>query len=108
MQPNLKPGGGNRSQIMLANGLVAKGHHVSIIVPKGLVSKFPSQINAEILEVGLPLSNRYLGALVNYPLIGLSLGSYDAVIVTFSIVVWFTFFFCLVIWRQIPLFRPLL
>lgn len=91
--PNLKTGGGNRAQIMLANGLLAKGHEVSIIVPKGLVSKVPSQINAKIVEVGLPLSRAYLVALFNYPLIGLSLGRYEAVIVTFSIIVWFTFFF---------------
>jgi len=91
--PNLQAGGGCRSQIVLANNLLDRGHEVFVIVPKGSVSKFPTQINAKIVEVGLPLSNAYLGALVNYPLIGLSLGRYDAVIVSFSIVVWFTFLF---------------
>jgi len=93
ISPNLKAGGGNRSQIMLANGLAERGHNVSIIVPRGLVSKTPLHIGVKIIEVGFPISSFYLSALVNYPLIGLSLGRYDAVIVTFSIIVWFTFFF---------------
>jgi len=93
LQPNLKAGGGNRSQIVLANGLMERGHDVSIIVPKGLVSKTPLQIKARIEEVGFPISNLYLSALVNYPLIGFSLRKYDAVVVTFSIIVCFTFLF---------------
>ncbi len=83
--PNLKAGGGNRSQIMLANGLAERGHDVSIIVPRGLVSKTPLRVGVKIIEVGIPISGFYLNALINYPLIGFSLARYDAVIVTFSL-----------------------
>jgi len=89
--PNLQAGGGNRSQVMLANGLADRGYEVSIIVPKGSVSDIPVSIKPRVYEKGMSLRSCYLNALVNYLLIAFSLYSYDVIIVTFSIMTWYVF-----------------
>lgn len=90
--PNLKAGGGNRSQIMLANGLAERGHDVAILVPRGQVSETPVNVDVKIIETGLPLNRFYLIALINYPLMGLKLFRFDVAVVTFSITLWFCWF----------------
>jgi len=90
--PNLQAGGGNCSQIMLANGLFDRGHDISIIVPRSSVSSIPISVKPKVIEKGIKLRNRYLSTLINYPLVTLSLYSYDAVIVTFSILALYVYF----------------
>jgi len=90
--PNLQAGGGNCSQIMLANGLFDRGHDISIIVPRSSVSSIPISVKPKVIEKGIKLRNRYLSTLINYPLVTLGLYSYDAVIVTFSILALYVYF----------------
>lgn len=85
---NFKDSGGMRVINELANGLVARGHDVAIVVPRGTVQlRFP--IKARVIEVGRPWTNPYSAFFFNLPRLVFAVPQSDAVICTFSVTAFF-------------------
>jgi len=85
---NYKLSGGMRVINELSNGLVDRGHNVTIVAPRGSVElKFP--IRAKVIEAGICIKNHYLSFLLNLPLLPFAVPKCDVIICTFSVTAYF-------------------
>jgi len=74
----------------ISNGLVERGHNVSIIVPRGSANlRLP--IKAKVINPGYAFNNHYLSAAINLPLLIFAVPKCDVIICTFSITAYFAF-----------------
>lgn len=81
--PNLNKGGGNRSQIAIANGLIDRGYRVEIIT-SGPEKRAPRETTAKILKPRIAGNNKVWRYLTYLTFLGLKQKVYDIVITSFA------------------------